>query len=413
MGSVKIPYYVVVKGRGYWRPKQAMRDLGFRRVNCGPDGPAAWTIAAAWALRWAQAKRGEYRPHAPPTAQSRKIYPPSSVGEAFQRYRRTEEWARKAPRTREEWERVWARIDPLLGDVAPGTIRMEDMSAIRANVQAKVSLREAHRVVKIWRALWKVAASMGYCDRGADPSLGVRNSAPAPRQALWREGEAVRLAKGAWRAGYRGLAAVIAASWDTQLSPVDVRGLTSARMVWIERISERKVIPNDAGPERVFHERDKTMPGRQRRTAGLVFMVSRAKTGRAAAGTLSRRAEAVLDAYIAGLGFTLHANAPIFRTRSGAPYSKDTLGDDFRAVRTAAFGPAEHRTLADFRRSGAIEAAAGGADASTIAAKMANTLSASNALHRAYLPVEITKVRAADAARRAGRAKLRGGARSE
>jgi hypothetical protein len=71
------------------------------------------------------------------------------------------------------------------------------------------------------------------------------------------------------------------------------------------------------------------------------------------------------------------------------------------------FGPAECRTLADFRRSGAIEAAAGGADASTIAAKMTNTLSTSNNLHRTYVPVEMTKVRAADDARRAGRTKLR------
>ncbi|MGH6823256.1 MAG: hypothetical protein ACREC4_07165 [Methylocella sp.] len=375
MGKIRIPYYVVVDGRGYWRPKASMLELGFRRVNCGPDGPAAWTIAAAWARKWAQAKRGDYRPDTAPRAQSDKIYPPGSVGEAFQRFRRTEEWARKAPRTREEWERVWARIDPLLGDVAPATIRMEDMSVIRAKIQATISLREAHRVIKVWRALWKVAASMGYCDREKDASLGVRNSAPAPRQAIWREGEAVRLAKGAWRAGYRGLAAVIAVGWDTQLSPADVRGLTSAQIVRDER--------------------------------GMAFMVERAKTGRAAAGTLSRRAEAVLSAYRAALGFDLHEKAPLMRTRSGAPYSKDKLGWDFRTIRAAVFGPHERRTLADFRRSGAIEAAAGGADAATISAKMANTLSASNALHRVYMPVEITKVRAADDARRAGRTKLR------
>jgi len=68
----------------------------------------------------------------------------------------------------------------------------------------------------------------------------------------------------------------------------------------------------------------------------------------------------IVDAYIAGLGVELLANAPIFRNRSGRPYSKDTLGDDFRVVRAAVFGLAENRTLADFRRSGAIEAAAGG-----------------------------------------------------
>jgi hypothetical protein len=110
---------------------------------------------------------------------------------------------------------------------------------------------------------------------------------------------------------------------------------------------------------------------------------------------------------LASLRFDLHDTAQLFRNRSGAPYSKDTLGDDFRTVRAAVFGRQETRTLADFRRSGAIEASAGDADAMTISAKMANTLSASNSLHRTYTPVEITRVRAADAARRAGRTKLR------
>jgi hypothetical protein len=89
-----------------------------------------------------------------------------------------------------------------------------------------------------------------------------------------------------------------------------------------------------------------------------------------------RRAEAVLDSYMVGLSVELLETAPIFRNRSGQPYSKDTLGDDFRDVHAAVFGATERRTLADFRRSGAMEAAAGGADPATISAKMANTLSA-------------------------------------
>ena len=55
MGKVHIPYYVVVKGFGYWRPKPAMRALGFERVACGKDGPAAWAVAQKWAERWEQA----------------------------------------------------------------------------------------------------------------------------------------------------------------------------------------------------------------------------------------------------------------------------------------------------------------------------------------------------------------------
>jgi len=77
-------------------------------------------------------------------------------------------------------------------------------------------------------------------------------------------------------------------------------------------------------------------------------------------------------------------DAPIFRNRSGAPYSKDTLGDDFRDVRTLVFGPNETRRLADFRRAGIVEALAGGIDAETLSNKMANTLSQSNFLHDTY-----------------------------
>lgn len=82
------------------------------------------------------------------------------------------------------------------------------------------------------------------------------------------------------------------------------------------------------------------------------FDLARAKSGRDAIGTLSRRGAAVLTVYIVDLAAEPVGAAPIFRNRSGAPYSKDTLGDDFRAVRSNIFGTEETRQLADFRRSG-------------------------------------------------------------
>jgi hypothetical protein len=172
---------------------------------------------------------------------------------------------------------------------------------------------------------------MGYCQRDADPSLGVRNKEPERRQTLWAAREAAMLTKGAWRAGYRGLAALIAVAWDSPLSPVDVRGLTG-----VQRVSDVR---------------------------GEVFMIARAKTGRAAVASISRTAARILDTYLAQLGAAIAPDAPIFRNRSGRAYSKDTLGHDFRDVRDIVFGPAEPRTLADFRRSGAVEAMRGGASA--------------------------------------------------
>jgi hypothetical protein len=199
------------------------------------------------------------------------------------------------------------------------------------------------------------------------------NPAPQPRQDMWSEGEAVRLVKGAWRAGYRSLAACLAIAWDSQLSPVDARSLKANQL--------------------------------RRDPVGSWFEVARAKTGRAAKATVSARAERVLRAYMDSLGVDLVG--PIFRNRSGRPYTKDTLSDDFRAVRAILFGPGETRQIADFRRSGATEALAGNVPPEKLSSKMANTLSASNRLHRTYAPVQLASVRDADDARRVGRAKLR------
>jgi len=102
---------------------------------------------------------------------------------------------------------------------------------------------------------------------------------------------------------------------------------------------------------------------------------------------------AAMEAYLDRLGIELHAESHIFRTRSGTPYSKDTLGDDFRDVRRAVFGECEKRTLADFRRSGAHEAIAGDAQPAALAHAMGNTLHASNALFRTYCPVNLTTIR--------------------
>ena len=40
----------------------------------------------------------------------------------------------------------------------------------------------------------------------------------------------------------------------------------------------------------------------------------------------------VIDAYLASLGAEIAPTAPIFRNRSGTPYSKNALGDDFRVI---------------------------------------------------------------------------------
>src|SRR5271170_7548352 len=133
-------------------------------------------------------------------------------------------------------------------------------------IEETVSLREAHRCLKIWRAMWKVSSALGYCVRDADPSLGVRNRAAKGRSATWSEGEVARLFKRAWRDHYHGLATVIAVAWSTQLSPGDVRALRASQLV--------------------------------RNGAGAIFFTARGKTGVPVGGTLSNRAIAALEAYV-------------------------------------------------------------------------------------------------------------------
>jgi hypothetical protein len=250
-----------------------------------------------------------------------------------------------------------------------------DLPGLRPLVARKVSATEAHRVIKVWRRLWQYAATFKYCDADLDPSFVLPNSAPPPRQEVWREGEVAPIAKEAWRTGYYGLTALLAVAWDSQLSPVDAR----------------------------------TLKANQRRSdvSGAWFETGRTKTGRQALATLSRRTERVLDAYIEKLGAEPVGASPIFRNRSGAPYSKDTLGDDFRAVRTKVFGIDETRQLQDFRRSGTVEALAGKVAPTDLSSKMANSISQSTRLQKTYGPVQLASVRDADAARRRGRTRLR------
>lgn len=383
MTRVKVRHYVVKRAKGFWQPTKAMRAHGFGSIPLGTDGPDAWAKAEEWNRRWDKTRSGEMPSPAmvdvgnlsPERAEELTIYPPRSIGEAFKRYRNTEEFARKAPRTREDWWRVWKRLKPVFGDCDPRTVTLEDLSEFRKAVEDTVSLREAHRCVKIWRAMWKVSAALGYCDRESDPSLGVRNTAAAGRSSTWSEGEAARLFKRAWREGFHGLAGVMAVAWSTQMSPGDVRALRASQMA--------------------------------RAGDGSAFFAERGKTGKPVGGILSDRALVALEAYLKKLNVELHGEAFVFRNRSGAPYSKDTLGDDFRAVRAHEFGEAERRTLADYRRSGAVEAIVGDATPAALAHAMGNTLSASNALFATYVPVNLATVRSVMEARRRGRTKLR------
>jgi hypothetical protein len=384
LGRIKIPYYFVKpSGRAYWRPTKSMRLRGFHLIPLGQDGPTAWSVAEEWNRKWQAVRRGE----APPLtdlsklsadeAEAARQYPPGSIGAAFQRYIRTAEWSARALSARNKiWWPAWFRIRDMWGDVAPDTITFEMISRWRAALEKKHGRGVAHKTIRVWRAFWKIMLGMKMAHT-ADPSIGVRNRAPAPRWQRWSEGEAVRLVKVAWRQGYRGVACIVAVSWDTGFSPVDARTLAQRHRV---EIDGRLVFDRQAD--------------------------GRAKTGRAAIGTLCKRTERLVSAYLSEMGTVLLPDAMLFRTRSGAAYIEATLSHDFAAVRAIAF-PGDKRRLMDMRRSGVVEAIAGKADPLGLSAKLANSINRSNALHKTYAPVDIEAVRNTDEARLRGRRKMR------
>jgi hypothetical protein len=296
---------------------------------------------------------------------------------------------------RDDWPRAWKWLKPVFGDRAPSEVQPEhflsidpktgNVTGLMAKIEMRVSPVERHRVVKVWRALWKKMAAMGYCKKEADPTLTFANTQPQPRQDVWQHHEVLQLVEHAWMRAKpkKGLAALMAVTWDSMLSPGDARTLTPAQM--------------------------------SRDAEGALFFLDRAKTGRAAAGTLTPWSEAILAAYLESLGAELLDHTPIFRTAGSepgpkggrrwlpVPYTKDKAEKDFALIRTEVFGNAETRQLADMRRSGAVEADAGGTTDADLANKMANTINASARLRKTYTPVNIVSVRRVDEARQRGR----------
>lgn len=283
-------YYSVVKGRGYWQPTRAMRARGFKPTACGPDGPSAWAAAEKLSAAWDACRRSPLPTNAPMIQVEKWL--PGSIGDAFHLYRSTYEWDRKAPRTREDWERGWKYIGIIFGKHNPLHVTMPIISEWRRRIEEKKGLREAHRALKIWRALWKVMAALKYCQPDQDPSLAVVNTEPKGRSQTWTEGEAVRLVKGALRMGYPGLAVALACMWDGAVAPVDARLLTLAH--------------------------------RHHDNRGTWFELRRAKTGRDGILTISRRTESLLHWYLTK-HFSREDIAPdeqLFRTKTGVPYRR-------------------------------------------------------------------------------------------
>jgi hypothetical protein len=381
-------YYVVrqhpgCQAWGYWQPclrrsdhPTRMAELGFGIVRCGPDGPEAWKVAEEFNAKWDAARMSISR--AAEVVHKIDIgSAPGTLAEGFDLFRMTGSWNAKARRTREDWFRGWRHFSTEFADQAPSAVSFQRIDAWYWALLERAGVREARRAVKIWRALWQVLSAMRtltgeiYCRRDEDPSRLIRARTPAPRKALWTVREIERLVERARIEGYPGLAALLQVAWDTMFSPVDLRRLTLAQLA--------------------------------QDNAGALFSVARAKTGKAAIGTVGPRALELIEA----LPYERLPAFPLFRTRTGRTYQPGMLDDDFATIRALEF-PGDRRTIADFRRSGAVEAVAGGVDPAALAGKMANSIDKSRELQATYTPHTAQLVRLADASRGRGRKILAG-----
>jgi hypothetical protein len=420
LGRDKHRYFLYLNGRWRWRPTRAMKAYGFGLVTMGrggpgidPDGnpePSLEDKQHADKLNddWDKVRRGQISTAARTTLVN---YPAGSIGRGFQRameLRKAERVAKgiiwtKEQEKRDSWPRAWKWLEQF-GACDPSTMQPEHFLRIDSitgeakglvpEVETKVSITERHMVIKVWRALWKRMGGMSteggrrFCDRESDPSKSFSNTPPKPRDQVWYRREVYELVDVAWRNGYYGLAALIAVAWDSQLSPIDNRSLTLAQVRYDN--------------------------------VGIYFAVDRAKTGKAAAATLSQWSQDVLHAYLSGFGAELFDTAPLFWTRGGRPvsrdgatgrwggdhgggrhvparpYTKSSLNQDFSKVRELAFGKDEKRQLQDMRRSGAVEGDAGGASIEDQSNKMANTVDSNKRLRSTYNPVNVPSVRRYD-----------------
>lgn len=374
MTVAKLRYTVRKRGNLFWQPTPEMRALGFQALALGPDTPETQAKALRLYQAWLRAK-----------AEQSKVtdYPAGTFGAYFDRFKRTTTYAKKAKRTRDDYERAWAQIDrwrpepekPTLSRTVITQVTTELCEALYDHLEKTVSPNERHRVVKWLKVLLGdavVRLRLGY----ASPAAALRNPQPKGRSAIWLGAEIDLLAKKAAGLGYAGMGLAIRTGWETMFSPIDV---------WTLRPKELR---HDGG--------------------GWYFHRDRTKTGKEVFAAISDGLATDLLAYLKAQDRAEADVTPIIRQRNGQAYrSKDTFGDDFRAVRAKAF-PGDTRQFMDIRRSANVEADAAGADKATMGELLANGMADNKFLDETYTPPTVSKARDVAVQRLLGRAKLAG-----
>lgn len=367
MTKIKLRYYVVRKGRGYF-------EIGADRAKAsglpaseplGLDGPEAWTRAQRCYEALQRALHG---------SKDDRLggYPVGSLGAAFVMWKGSPEWLEKPARTREDYERGWEHIEPRFARRLISKITVSDSEAFHREMRKVLSLNAAHRTLKIWRALLNMLAKKNLVAKA--PIGSAPNPQPKGRGQFWVAYEIARMVRGCRKMKRPAMGLLIRLAWETAMSPVDCRTFSLSML-----------------------KSDKT---------GCYVERNRTKTGAGAKPPISDELAADLRGYAKALkdsGLDLMPTAPLFRNTEGRAFSKNYLTEQFQDARRVAFGKAEKRQFLDIRRSANLEAELGGASAEDRALVMANALDKSKSLDATYTPVTVARARKVLEARKTGR----------
>lgn len=387
MAVIKLRYTVLRRGKLFWQPTKAMQAEGFLPKPLGEESAESVAEAKRLYEAWLKYKATTKRP---------TIYPAGTLGAFFDRFtgkfsgQPVLAWRSMAPRSRDDFHRAWVHIDRWrpnedaepLSRLVITQITTERCEAFYQHLDTNESPSERYRTIKCLKALLGDAMVRLRLET-TSPAAKLKNSQPKGRSQIWLGHEIEQLIQTALANGYPGVALAIMIAWDTLFSPVDIWSATRRQF-----------------------KRDRTGPYIHR---------ERTKTQKEAFGALSPRTAEALALYIAALPVTLTPDAQLIRMRSGHAYrSKDTFGDDFRAVRRLAF-PArgadgefiEKRQLLDIRRSGNVEADVAGTDKETMGQILANGLADNAFLEDTYTPPTVAKAREVATKREVGRAALK------
>lgn len=365
--TIRIAYSVLRGGSRYWQlGEERAAGTGVPAYEAlGPEGEEAQKRALSLYAAYKKAKKGE-------TAEDKTGgYPPGSLGAFYTAWKKTPDFTDdKSERTQDEYDDVWTRrIAPEFGRTLLGRITVADSETFHRRIKRELSPSEAHRTLKIWRALLSVLEKKHLVDRA--PIGAVTNPMPAGRGQFWLEHEIQRMLRACRLMKWDAMGLLIRLAWETAMSPVDCRTFSLSMLK-----EDRK---------------------------GHYIERQRTKTKKGAMPVISDQLAADLKAYAKSLNIDLLPGQPLFRNSKGRIYTKEYLAHEFADVRRVTFGKLERRQFLDIRRSANLEADLGGATAEDRAAVLANALDKNPTLDATYTPSTVTRGRRVQEAREQGR----------